>query len=343
MSELIQRTWEILFYTWEDGDIKINVIFQDETIWLSQKQIAEIFGVWIPAISKHLKNIFEEWELDESVVVSILEIPTKHWAIKWKTQNIKTKFYNLDAILSVWYRVNSKKATKFRIWANKILKEFLIKWFVLDDERLKNWQNFGKDYFEELLARIREIRASERRFYQKITDIYATSVDYDPKYELTQTFFAEIQNKFLYAITWETAPEIIYHRVDVNKPNMWLTTWKGQKTWWKIVSTDIKISKNYLKEDEIEKLNLIVSQYLDFAELQAKKWKLMTMQNWIDKTKSFLELNDMEILEWKGKISKKQADEKAIKEFEQFRIEQDKNYISDFDKFIKEISKKKLK
>lgn len=327
------NTWEILFYNSEEWDIKINVIFENETIWLSQKQMWELFWCTKENIIWHLKNIFKEWEVDENSVTKDFLVT----ALDWKKYN--TKHYNLDAIIAVWYRVNSYKATKFRIWSNKILQEYIIKWFAMDDERLKNWSHFWKDYFDELLARIREIRASERKFYLKITDIYATSIDYDKTAEMTKNFFAEIQNKFLYAVSKNTAPELIYSRANSKKDYMWLTSWKSQKIWWKIVETDIVIWKNYLSEKEIDKLNLLVSWYLDFAELQIKNWKLMKMEDWIKKTKNFIEMNDMELLIWKWKISKKEANKKANNEFKVFRIEQDKNYIWDFDEFVQKINK----
>ncbi len=338
MSEL--NSWEIIFYKSEEWDIKINVIFENETIWLSQKQMWELFWVQENNITYHLWNIYNEEELDKNSTTQKIWVVQKEWN---REVNRKVDFYNLDAIIAVWYRVNSYKATKFRIWATNVLKEYVIKWFVMDDERLKNWPHFWKDYFEELLARIREIRASERRFYQKITDIYATSVDYDSRAQITKDFFAEVQNKFLFAVSWSTAPELEYHRSDASKPNMWLTTWRSQKTWWKILTTDIKIWKNYLTEEELTNLNLLVSWYLDFAELQARNWKVMKMQDWIDKTRSFLELNDMKVLDWKWTISKIQAEEKVEKEFEKFRVLQDKDYIWDFDKFVKEVTSKSLK
>jgi hypothetical protein len=334
---LESNTWEILFYKSDDGDIKLNVIFEDETIWLSQKKMWELFWVETNTINYHLSEVFNSWELSEESVIRNFRIT----ASDGKSYN--TKHYNLDVIIAVWYRVNSYKATKFRVWATNILKEYVIKGFVMDDERLKNWSHFWKDYFEELLARIREIRASERRFYQKITDIYATSDDYDPNSQISRDFFAEVQNKFLYAVSSNTAPEIIHSRADSEKPNMWLTSWKAQKTGWKIVKTDITVWKNYLSEEEIETLNLLISWYLDFAELQAKKWKVMYMEDWVEKTRNFLELNDMELLEWKWKIAKSIADEKATKEYNKFRVEQDRNYIGDFDKFVKDVEKKKIK
>ena len=338
MSE--SNTWEILFYKSEEGDIRINVIFEDDTIWLSQKQMWELFDTSKQNISSHLQSCYETWELSEKWTVKNLLTVQKEWNREVKRE---VAFYNLDAIIAVWYRVNSYKATKFRVWATNVLKEYVIKGFAMDDERLKNWSHFWKDYFEELLARIREIRASERRFYLKVTDIYATSDDYDPKSQISQDFFAEVQNKFLYAVSSNTAPEIIHSRADSEKPNMWLTSWKAQKTGWKIVKTDITVWKNYLSEEEIDTLNLLVSWYLDFAELQAKKWNVMYMKDWVKKTKDFLQLNDMELLEWKWNISKENADRKAIWEYEKFRVEQDRSYIGDFDRFVQEVGKKKLK
>ncbi|NUJ98124.1 virulence RhuM family protein [Candidatus Gracilibacteria bacterium] len=338
MSEI--NSGEIIFYNSEEGDIKINVIFENETIWLSQKQMGELFDTSKQNISLHLQNCFETGEINEEATVKNFLTVQKEGEREVKRE---VTFYNLDAIIAVGYRVNSYKATKFRIWATNVLKEYVIKGFVMDDERLKNGSHFGKDYFEELLARIREIRASERRFYQKITDIYATSVDYDSKAQITKDFFAEVQNKFLFAVSGSTAPELEYHRSDSSKPNMGLTTWKSQKTGGKILTTDIKIGKNYLTEEELTNLNLLVSGYLDFAELQARNGKVMKMQDWIDKTRSFLELNDMKVLDGKGTISKIQAEEKVEKEFEKFRVLQDKEYIGDFDKFVKEVTSKSLK
>ncbi|MCH2189110.1 virulence RhuM family protein [Candidatus Gracilibacteria bacterium] len=338
MSET--HTGEILFYTSDEGDIRVNVLFKDETIWLSQKQMGELFGTSKQNISLHLQNCYETGEILEKGTVKDLLTVQKEGNREVKRE---VSFYNLDAIIAVGYRVNSYKATKFRIWATSILKEYMIKGFVLDDERIKNGTHFGKDYFEELLARIREIRASERRFYQKITDIYATSHDYDANAPVSRDFFAEIQNTFLYAVSGNTASEIIHTRADSQQPHMGLTTWKSQKTGGKIVKTDITVGKNYLSENEIETLNLLVSGYLDFAELQAKKGKIMCMQDWIQKTKDFLQLNDMSLLAGKGTVSKENASKKAQGEFEKFRIDQDRNYIGDFDTFVQEIEKKKLK
>lgn len=262
---------EILLYHSDDGSVKIDVLYQDETIWLTQKKMGLLFDVQTPAINKHLKNIFESGELNEKSVISILEI-TAADGKKYSTQ-----FYSLDAIIAVGYRVSSKKATQFRIWATATLKEFIIKGFVLDDQRLKNGSKFGKDYFDELLERIREIRASERRFYQKITDIYAgCSADYDPDSDLSQKFYATVQNRLHWAIHGQTAAEVIYSRADHKKPKMGLTSWKNSPK-DKILKSDVAIAKNYLTESELKELNHVVTMYLDYAELQATKNRLMTM------------------------------------------------------------------
>ncbi|MDA3885195.1 MAG: virulence RhuM family protein [Candidatus Delongbacteria bacterium] len=327
---------EFMIYSSPNGKVKLEVFLKDENIWLTQSKIAELFGVQRPAITKHLKNIFESDELNEEVVCSILELPTPHGAIKNKTQKTKTKFYNLDAIISVGYRVNSKQATLFRIWATNVLKEYIIKGFTMDDERLKDPQYiFGKDYFEEQLARIRNIRSSERRFYQKITDIYAQcSADYNIDSEETKEFFAVVQNKLHWAISQLTAAEIIHTRVDSKKKNMGLTNWKNSPK-GAIRKTDVTIAKNYLNEKELDSLNRIVTMYLDYAELQAQNHKIMYMKDWIKKLDSFLQFNEKDILEDSGKISHEIAMELAEKEYEEFRKEQDKNYISDFDNQLK--------
>ena len=274
---------EILLYRTPNDDVRLEVLIQDETIWLTQKQIADLFGVKIPAISKHIKNIYESGELDEKVVVSKMEITTQHGAIEGKKQKKEVNFYNLDMIISIGYRVNSKQATQFRIWATSVLKEYIIKGFAMDDERLKNPDNpFGKDYFDEQLARIRDIRSSERRFYQKITDIYAQcSADYDPNSQMTQDFYATVQNKIHYAITGQTAAEIIHARVDSKKPNMGLTNWKNSPK-GKIRKADVAVAKNYLSEDELDAYNRIVEMYLNFAEMQAKNKKVMYQKDWIE-------------------------------------------------------------
>lgn len=318
--------------TWE---IKVDVLLQDENIWMSQKSIAELFWVKIPAISKHLKNIFETWELNEKWTVSKMETVQKEGN---REITREVSFYNLDVIIATWYRVNSMQATKFRIWANKILKEYIIKGFVMDDERLKNPNNpFWKDYFDEQLERIRDIRSSERRFYQKITDIFSLcSIDYDKNSKTTKTFFATVQNKLHWAITWETASEIIYNRVDSKIEHIWLTTWKNfpENT---IRKTDVEIAKNYLKENEIDILNRIVSMYLDYAELQAKEQKIMTMDDWIKKLDWFLQFHEKNILTNTWKISKELAFKKAHKEFWIYNIKRLDSYISDFDIEVKKL------
>ncbi|MCK9411207.1 MAG: virulence RhuM family protein [Prolixibacteraceae bacterium] len=330
---------EILLYTTPNGKVKVEIYLQDETIWLTQQKIAELFGVQRPAVTKHLKNIFETGELEEEVVSSILEHTTQHGAIEGKTQEIKVKYYNLDAIISVGYRVNSSQATAFRIWATERLKEYIIKGFTMDDERLKNPNNiFGKDYFEEQLARIRDIRSSERRFYQKVTDIYTQcSADYNVETQATKDFFATVQNKLHWAITGQTAAELIAARVDSSKENMGLTTWKNAPK-GSIRKTDIGIAKNYLNEKELDGLNRIVVMYLDFAESQALKGVVMYMKDWITKLDAFLQFNEEAVLKHQGKVSHEVALALAESEFEKYRIAQDKLMESDFDKSLKKIS-----
>jgi hypothetical protein len=333
--DIVKQQSDFILYTSNEGQVNVEVFLQDETIWLTQKAISELYGVQRPAITKHLKNIFDCGELQEDSVSSILE----HTASDGK--KYKTKFYNLDAIISVGYRVNSYQATQFRIWATKTLKEFIIKGFVLDDERLKQGnQVFGKDYFDELLERIREIRASERRFYQKITDIYALSADYDKKAPVTKDFFATVQNKLHWAITGKTAAEIIYDSADAKNLYMGLTTWKHGPD-GKILKSDVAVAKNYLSEAHIKELNQIVSAYLDLAENRAQRHILMKMTDWIEFLNNFLELSKYPILQDKGKINALQAKLRAEKEFEEYRVIQDENYISDFDKEMKRITGKK--
>ncbi|AXJ02369.1 hypothetical protein CYPRO_3135 [Cyclonatronum proteinivorum] len=321
---------EIIFYQSPDGNLKIQLLYHSDTFWMTQKKIAALFGVQRPAITKHLKNIFDSGELAEDSVSSILE----HTAEDGK--NYKTTFYNLDAIIAVGYRVNSNKATKFRIWATSVLKEFMIKGFVLDDERLKQSKHFGKDYFEELLERIREIRASERRFYQKITDLYALSIDYDKTDPKTKEFFATVQNKLHWAITGKTAAEIIYSSSDATKVYMALTNWKHAPD-GKILKSDVSIAKNYLSEQHIRQLNRIVSAYLDLAENRAERQIPTTMQEWTKFLHQFLELSNYPILKDKGRISAIEAKLKAEQEFDKFRKIQDKNFLSDFDKEVKRL------
>ena len=324
-----------LLYTTPKGKVNIEVFLKNETVWLTQKVMSKLFGVQRPAITKHLGKVFNEKELFENSVSSILE----HTAADGK--KYKTKFYNLDAIIAVGYRVNSYQATQFRIWATKTLKEYIIKGFVLDDERLKQGgRAFGKDYFEELLERIREIRASERRFYQKITDIYALSVDYAKNAPITKEFFASVQNKLHWAITGKTAAEIIYSSADASKIYMGLSNWK-QAPDGKILKSDIAVAKNYLSEAHIKELNRIVSAYLDLAENRAQRQIIMKMDDWVQFLHGFLELSNYPILEDKGKVTALEAKLRAEHEFEAYRIIQDKNFISDFDKEIKRISGKK--
>ena len=329
---------EFLLYTTPNGKVKVEIFLHDENIWLTQDKIALLFGVQRPAITKHLKNNFESEELAENSVSSILE----HTANDGKTYS--TKFYNLDAVLSVGYRVNSSQATQFRIWATERLKEYIIKGFTMDDERLKNPNTiFGKDYFEEQLARIRDIRSSERRMYQKITDIYAQcSADYNPNEIITKQFFATVQNKLHFAITGKTAAEIVRERVDSSKPHMGLTVWKNSPK-GAIRESDVVIAKNYLNEGELDHLNRIVTMYLDFAEMQAKRGILMRMKDWIAKLNAFLKFNERDILGNAGKISHEVAETLALNEFEKYRREQDKNYISDFDREVKKMLKYKKK
>ncbi|MDR1007534.1 MAG: virulence RhuM family protein [Campylobacteraceae bacterium] len=335
MANKSSNALQFVFY----DNTNIEVIIKNDTVWTTQKGMAEIFEVQIPTISKHLKNIFAEGELDEKVVVSILEITTQHGAMEGKTQNVETQFYNLDAVIAVGYRVNSKQATQFRIWATNVLKEYLIKGFALDDDRLKQGSKlFGKDYFDELLERIREIRASERLFYKKIADIYAEcSIDYDKDAEITHEFYAVVQNKLHFAVHGHTAAELIYSRADAKKPKMGLMSWESEKRGGKILQSDTLIAKNYLNKQEISELNRVVNMYLDYAENQAKRQIPMKMADWVKKLDAFLGFNDYEILKNAGKISKKVADELAKVEYEKFRVIQDKEFISDFDKAVKNI------
>jgi len=326
---------DFLLYNSPNGDVRVEVFLHNETVWLNQNKMADLFGVQRPAITKHLKNIFNEGELKEKEVSSILEHTTKHGAIKGKTQTKTITFYNLDAIIAVGYRINSNRATQFRIWATKILKEFIIKGFAMDDKRLKNPNNpFGKDYFDEQLERIRDIRSSERRFYQKITDIYSQcSADYDSKSQITKDFFAVVQNKLHFATHKNTAPELIIKRANGKKEYMGLTSWKNAPK-GRIRKPDVTIAKNYLNKEEIDTLNRIVSMYLDYAELQAKKHKLMYMKDWVNKLNAFLKFNERDILENAGKITQKIAKRFAESEFEKYRITQDRLFKSDFDELI---------
>ncbi|HRB67429.1 MAG TPA: virulence RhuM family protein, partial [Chitinophagales bacterium] len=297
MSELVPKN-NFILYNAPSGDVTLNVLLQNETIWLTQKMMAELFDVGIPAINKHLTNIFESKELEENSVISILETTATDG------KNYKTKFYNLDAVISVGYRVNSTKATQFRIWATKTLKEYIIKGFVLDDNRLKQGETvFGKDYFRELLERVRSIRASERRIYQQITDIFAEcSIDYDPKAEITQKFYTMVQNKFHFAITGQTAAEIIFKNANAKKENMGLTTWKNAPE-GRILKTDTTIAKNYLQEKEIKQLERTVTGYFDYIENLIERENTFTMESLANSVDKFLNFNEYKVLDGKGKIS----------------------------------------
>ena len=332
------KDFNFLVYNTPDKDIKVNAVIKDDTIWLTQKSMAELFGVQTPAISKHLKNIFEEGELEEKVVISKMETTTQHGAIADKTQTTETNFYNLDAIISVGYRVNSLQATHFRIWATKVLKEYIQKGFVLDDERLKQGKTaFGKDYFRELLERVRSIRASERRIYQQITDIFAEcSIDYDKDSQITQDFYATVQNKFHYAITGQTAAEIVYTKADHKKEHMGLTTCKHSPE-GRILKSDVSIAKNYLPEKEIKRLERAVSGYFDYIEDLIERENTFTMQEFAASVNEFLSFRKYDILPDgnKGKISQKQAKNKAEAEYDVFNKTQ--QIESDFDKEVKKL------
>jgi hypothetical protein len=340
-NSLTPNQSEFLLYVSQSGDIKVDVLLHDETVWLTQKGMQELFEKAKSTISEHIKNVFEEGELNEEVVVRDFRTTSPHGAIEGKTQENTVKYYNLDVIISVGYRVKSQRGTQFRIWATKVLREYIIKGFAMDDQRLKQGSAlFGKDYFDELLERIREIRASERRFYQKITDIYAQcSIDYDPKAEITQTFYKTVQNKLHWAITGHTAAEIIKERANAAKPFMGLTTWKNAPQ-GKILKTDVSVAKNYLNEKEIRDLNRIVTMYLDFAELQAERQVPMKMKDWVARLDAFLQFNEYNVLKDAGKISATIAKQLAEKEYNKFRVVQDKNFESDFDKEVKRITKK---
>lgn len=325
---------QFLLYNMPDDAGKVQVIIKDETIWCTQKAMAQLFGVQRPAITKHLSNIFKEGELDEKVVCSILELTTEHGAIEGKTQKTPTKFYNLDAIISVGYRVSSPKATKFRQWATKILNEYIKKGFVLDDERLKQGTAvFGKDYFRELLERVRSIRASERRIWQQITDIYAEcSIDYDKNSPTTHDFYAMIQNRFHYAITGQTAAEIIYTKADHTQEHMGLTTWKNAPD-GRILKSDVSIAKNYLQENEIRRLERAVTGYFDYIEDLIERENTFNMEQFAASVNEFLTFRKYQILPDKGRISAAQAKTKVESEYDIFNKTQ--RIDSDFDKEVR--------
>ncbi|MEI8364095.1 MAG: virulence RhuM family protein [archaeon] len=332
-------TTEFLIFTSQAGEDGIEVKFEDENVWLSQKMMSKLFDVQINTINEHLKHIFFSNELDEISTIRNFRIVQKEG-----NRNITRKidFYNLDAIISVGYRINSQKATRFRIWATKILKEFAIKGYVLDSERLKNGTFLNRKYFDDLLLEIREIRASERQFYQKITDIYSTSIDYNKDDELTREFFSVVQNKLHFAVHGNTAAELIMTRANKEKDHMGLTTWKKSPN-GKIIKSDVSIAKNYLNKKEIESLNRIVTMYLDYAEDQAKRGVPVTMSDWSKKLNAFLKFNDRDILNSPGKVTNEIAKHFAENEFEKYRLVQDKLFESDFDKETKKLLSTKKK
>jgi hypothetical protein len=339
MNDLPEKNSEFLLYQNQNSKVTVEVVLGDETVWLTQKSMSELFAVNVPAISKHLANIFETNELQKESTVSILETVQQEGG---KNVKRKLEFYNLDAIIAVGYRVNSIQATQFRIWATKTLKEYIIKGFAIDSERLKQAGNlFGKDYFDELLERIREIRASERRFYLKITDIYEQcSIDYSKDAEITRKFFKTVQNKLHFAISGKTAAELIAERASAEKPNMGLQTWKNAPS-GKILKSDIGTAKNYLVEKEIKELERVVVMYLDFAELQASRQIPMKMADWISRLDAFLQFNEYQLLKDGGIVSHEVALKLVEGEYDKFRVIQDHHFESDFDKEIKQIGKKK--
>lgn len=331
-QEIVPQEGTVLLYTSDTDNISVSVYFYNETFWMNQKAMAELFDCTTDNIANHLKNIYSDEELNEISTTEFFSVVQNEGGRQVKRS---IKHYSLDAIISVGYRVNSKKATKFRQWATNTLREYMIKGFVINDDMLKNGKAFGKDYFDELLERIKEIRASERRFYQKITDIYSQcSYDYDKNSEITQTFFKTVQNKLLFAVTQKTAAEIIHSRANSSKEHMGLTSWKNSPD-GKILKSDVTVSKNYLSQKEVSDLNDIVVMYLDYAENQAKRNKLMSMQDWVDKLDSFLKFNEYELLHNAGFVSSEVAKKLAYKEYATFRIKQDAEFISDFDEATK--------
>ncbi|MEI8372179.1 MAG: virulence RhuM family protein [Planctomycetota bacterium] len=325
---------ELILYQTQEGTVRIEVLYESETFWLNQKKIAELFGVDLRTISEHLQNIYASVELTEQATLRKIRRVQREGN---REVSREIEFYSLDAIISVGYRVNSTQATQFRIWATQTLREFVVKGFVLDDERLKLNKRFGKDYFDELLERIREIRASERRFYLKITDIYEQcSIDYDSHAEISKTFFKTVQNKLHWAVTGQTAAEIIAERADAQKPSMGLTNWKNAPH-GKILKSDVSIAKNYLIENEIKELERIVTMYLDYAENQAARQITMRMADWVAKLEAFLEFNEYEVLTNAGSVSAEVGKRLAEEQYATFRIQQDHSFESDFEKEIKRI------
>ncbi len=333
---LQDQTTEFLLYTAPDGEIKVEVLLSNETIWLTQKRMAALFGVGVPAISKHLENVYDSNELQREATVSILETVQQEGSREVKR---KLEYYNLDAVISVGYRVNSAQATQFRIWATALIKEYIIKGFAMDDERLKNGHYFGKDYFRELLERVRSIRASERRIYQQITDIFSEcSIDYDPKSEATRLFYAHVQDKFHFAITGHTAAEIISLKADASKPMMGMSTYKNAPE-GRVLKSDSTVAKNYLSEADIKKLERAVSAFFDYIEGIIERRNAFTMESFAESVNKFLGFNEYQILEGYGKISRKQAEQKAIEEYEKFNKQQ--RIESDFDREVKKLLQKR--
>lgn len=336
---LQEQATDFLLYTAPNGAIKVEVLLSHETIWLTQKRMSELFGVGVPAISKHLKNIFDSGELQEELVISILETTTEHGAVAGLTQTQQVKYYNLDAVISVGYRVNSAQATQFRIWATALIKEYIIKGFAMDDERLKNGRYFGKDYFRELLERVRSIRASERRIYQQITDIFAEcSIDYNPKSEATRLFYAHVQDKFHYAITGLTAAEMISMKADANQPLMGMSTYKNAPD-GRVLKSDTTVAKNYLDEADIKKLERAISAFFDYIEGIIERRNSFTMEGFTQSVDKFLSFNEYRILEGYGSVSRHQAEQKAFAEYEKFNKQQ--RIESDFDREVKKLLQKK--
>ena len=321
----------VLIYRSSTGKVNVSVMFSNENLWLSQRRMSELYNVDVSTINYHLKQLDESGEVHFSEVIRKIQIPSE----KWDEQGVL--MYNLDAIIAVGYRVNSYEATQFRIWAREVLKEFIIKGFVMDDERLKGKNPFGADYFDELLDRIREIRTSERRYYQKITDIYAEcSSDYDPKSEITKTFYKTVQNMMHYAVTHQTAAEIVYDRADAEKPHMGLMTWKNAPD-GRVVKSDVTIAKNYLSEKEVDELNLLTTAFLDMAEDRARRHIIMKMEDWKALLERYLQISDRDILPNAGSVSHEEAEAKALGEYEKFWRIQDQTFLSDFDKFLESI------
>ena len=329
--EIRNSTAEFLIFMAEGKEDGIQVLYKDETIWATQKAMATLFDVGVPAISKHLKNVFESGELQKEVVVSKMEIATKHGAMEGKVQTSQVEFYNLDAVISVGYRVNSVRATQFRQWCTYVLRQFAVRGYVIDKKRMENGSFIGEDYFEHLLAEIREIRLSERRFYQKLTDIYATAIDYNKSAPTTRVFYKKVQNKMHYAVHGHTAAELIVDRADAQKEHMGLTTWENAPD-GKIVKPDVSVAKNYLKENELEAMGRVVNSFLDMAEDMAKRHIPMTMEDWAKRIDKFLDVTDRPILSDAGRVTAEYAKEFAETEFEKYRVIQDRLFKSDFDK-----------